>query len=127
MSRPWIAAQRLIAQSASLTLASASLRVSELEEERGELDWATQLADLAFQQLDKLEQEDVSSEQFERGPGLGSLDPRRGDGVVLVGDDVRRLCQRPAHTVETGQFETVRWYLEDHEWLWAVPAEKQDQ
>lgn len=62
MSRPWIAAQRLIAQAASLTLASASLRVFELEEERGELDWATQVADLAFQQLDKLEQEDVSSE-----------------------------------------------------------------
>ncbi|MCZ7636106.1 MAG: hypothetical protein M5U12_08775 [Verrucomicrobia bacterium] len=36
--------------------------VFELEEERGELDWATQAADLAFQQLDKLEQEDVSSE-----------------------------------------------------------------
>jgi hypothetical protein len=30
-------------------------RVFELEEEREELDWAAQAADLAFQDLDKLE------------------------------------------------------------------------
>ena len=31
-------------------------RVFELEEEREELDWAAQAADLAFQELDKLDQ-----------------------------------------------------------------------
>ena len=37
-------------------------RVFELEEEREELDWATQVANLAFQELDKLEEQDASSE-----------------------------------------------------------------
>ena len=32
-------------------------RVFELEEERDELDWAAQAADLAFQELDKLEEQ----------------------------------------------------------------------
>ena len=36
-------------------------RVFELEEEREELEWATQAADLAFQELDKLEEKDASS------------------------------------------------------------------
>ena len=36
-------------------------RVFELEDERGELEWATQAADLAFQELDKLEEKDGSS------------------------------------------------------------------
>ena len=36
-------------------------RVFELEEERDELEWATQAADLAFQELDKLEEKDASS------------------------------------------------------------------
>lgn len=34
-------------------------RVFELEEEREELDWAAQAADLAFQDLDKLEVKSV--------------------------------------------------------------------
>ena len=36
-------------------------RVFELDEEREELDWAAQVTDLAFQELDKLEQKDASS------------------------------------------------------------------
>ena len=36
-------------------------RVFELEEEREELDWATQAADQAFQMLDKMENEDAST------------------------------------------------------------------
>ena len=36
-------------------------RVFELEDERGELEWATQAADLAFQELDKLEANGPSS------------------------------------------------------------------
>ena len=36
-------------------------RVFELEEEREELEWAAQAADLAFQELDKLEENDASS------------------------------------------------------------------
>ena len=36
-------------------------RVFELDEERGELDWAAQVTDLAFQELDKLEEKDASS------------------------------------------------------------------
>jgi hypothetical protein len=36
-------------------------RVYELDEERGELDWAAQVTDLAFQELDKLEEMDASS------------------------------------------------------------------
>ena len=36
-------------------------RVFELEDEREELEWATQAADLAFQELDKLEEQDASS------------------------------------------------------------------
>lgn len=36
-------------------------RVFELEEEREELKWAAQAADLAFQELDKLEEQDASS------------------------------------------------------------------
>ena len=36
-------------------------RVFELEEEREELDWATQAADQAFQMLDKMEDEDASA------------------------------------------------------------------
>ena len=36
-------------------------RVFELEDERGELEWAAQAADLAFQELDKLEEKDGSS------------------------------------------------------------------
>ena len=36
-------------------------RVFELEEERGELEWAAQAADLAFQELDKLEKQDAPS------------------------------------------------------------------
>lgn len=36
-------------------------RVFELEEQREELDWATQAADLAFQELDKLENQDAAS------------------------------------------------------------------
>ena len=36
-------------------------RVFELEEEREELEWAAQAADLAFQELDKLEERDASS------------------------------------------------------------------
>ena len=36
-------------------------RVFELEEERDELEWAAQAADLAFQKLDKLEEQDASS------------------------------------------------------------------
>ena len=36
-------------------------RVFELEEEREELEWATQAAALAFQELDKLEEQDASS------------------------------------------------------------------
>ena len=36
-------------------------RVFELEEEREELEWAAQAADLAFQELDKLEEKDASS------------------------------------------------------------------
>jgi hypothetical protein len=35
--------------------------VFELEDEREELEWAAQAADLAFQELDKLEEQDVSS------------------------------------------------------------------
>jgi hypothetical protein len=34
-------------------------RVFELEEERAELEWAAQAADLAFQELDKLENQDA--------------------------------------------------------------------
>jgi hypothetical protein len=34
-------------------------RVFELDEEREELDWAAQAADLAFQELDKLEEGDA--------------------------------------------------------------------
>ncbi len=37
-------------------------RVFELEQERGELEWAAQAADLAFQDLDKLEEQDASSQ-----------------------------------------------------------------
>ena len=36
-------------------------RVFELEEERGELEWAAQAADLAFQELDKLEEQNAPS------------------------------------------------------------------
>jgi len=36
-------------------------RVFELEDEREELEWAAQAADLAFQELDKLEEQDASS------------------------------------------------------------------
>jgi len=36
-------------------------RVFELEQERGELEWAAQAADLAFQELDKLEEQDAAS------------------------------------------------------------------
>jgi hypothetical protein len=36
-------------------------RVFELEEEREELEWATKAADLAFQELDRLEEQDASS------------------------------------------------------------------
>jgi hypothetical protein len=36
-------------------------RVFELEAERGELEWAAQAADLAFQELDKQEQSDAPS------------------------------------------------------------------
>ena len=36
-------------------------RVFELEEEREDLDWATQAADLAFQELDKLEEKDAAA------------------------------------------------------------------
>ena len=36
-------------------------RVFELEEERDELDWATQAADQAFQMLDKMEEDDAST------------------------------------------------------------------
>ena len=36
-------------------------RVFELEEERDELDWATQAADQAFQVLDKMEEDDASA------------------------------------------------------------------
>ncbi len=36
-------------------------RLLELEAEREELEWATQAADAAFQQLDKLEDEDASA------------------------------------------------------------------
>jgi hypothetical protein len=36
-------------------------RVFELEEDREELEWATQAADLAFQQLDQSEENDASS------------------------------------------------------------------
>jgi len=35
--------------------------VFELEDEREELEWATQAADQAFQMLDKLEDEDASA------------------------------------------------------------------
>ena len=35
-------------------------RVFELEEDREELDWAAQAADLAFQELDKREEHDAS-------------------------------------------------------------------
>lgn len=37
-------------------------RVFELEEEREELEWAAQVADLAFQELDKLEEKHASTE-----------------------------------------------------------------
>ncbi len=36
-------------------------RVFELEEDREELDWAAQAADLAFRELDKLEESDAPS------------------------------------------------------------------
>ena len=36
-------------------------RVFELEEEREELEWAAQAADLAFQELDKMEEQDAPS------------------------------------------------------------------
>ncbi|MSU63129.1 MAG: hypothetical protein EXS31_12170 [Pedosphaera sp.] len=36
-------------------------RVFELEQEHGELEWAAQAADLAFQELDKQEELDASS------------------------------------------------------------------
>ncbi|HMP83576.1 MAG TPA: hypothetical protein PKA41_12820 [Verrucomicrobiota bacterium] len=36
-------------------------RVFELEDEREELEWAAQAADLAFQELDKLEKQDAPS------------------------------------------------------------------
>jgi len=36
-------------------------RVFELEEEIEELEWVAQAADLAFEELDKLEEEDASS------------------------------------------------------------------
>jgi hypothetical protein len=35
-------------------------RVFELEDERDDLEWAAQAADLAFQELDKLEEKDAS-------------------------------------------------------------------
>lgn len=43
-------------------------RVFELEDEREELEWAAQAADLAFQELDKLES-DRRALQAERGCG----------------------------------------------------------
>ena len=36
-------------------------RLFELEAEREDLDWAAQAADIAFQELDKLEKPDASS------------------------------------------------------------------
>jgi hypothetical protein len=36
-------------------------RVFELEEERDELDWASEAADQAFQMLDKMEEGDASA------------------------------------------------------------------
>jgi hypothetical protein len=36
-------------------------RVFELEEEREELEWAAQAADIAFQELDKLEEQNAPS------------------------------------------------------------------
>ena len=39
-------------------LRAIARRVFELEEEREELEWATQAADLAFQELDKQENRD---------------------------------------------------------------------
>jgi len=36
-------------------------RLFELEEEREELEWAAQAADLGFQELDRLEERDASS------------------------------------------------------------------
>lgn len=37
-------------------------RVFELEEEREDLDWAAQAADLAFQELDRLEEQDAPTQ-----------------------------------------------------------------